>query len=164
MLKVTLDTNVIINLQKAEILTRVGQLTEDGKIDIVVTTRVVADTDQDADEARRSKHLVEFANYPVIGTLARWDFSRWDSGDVWGGGSTEQLAIQIEQVLFGKIHTTDKHAHNKRADVDHLVGHRLAARDVFVTYDGHILKRRSQLLKKLAIVVESPVELIGRFV
>ena len=82
-LKVTLDTNVLIDPKKADLLARIKQLAEEGKIDLAVTTRVLADKDQDKDEARKSRHLEEFEAYPKIGTVARWDMSRWDGGDVW---------------------------------------------------------------------------------
>ena len=75
----------------------------------------------------------------------------------------QEIAKQIEQIIFGKISLNDKHAHNKWADIDHLLGHLLAGRDVFVTSDKDLLKRRRELQQQLEIVVETPEELIRRF-
>src|SRR5207244_3552532 len=55
----------------------------------------------------------------------------------------------------------------KVADVDHIVGHRLAVRDVFVTDDGGVLKRAAALETQCAVRVMAPsqaLELIERSV
>ena len=73
------------------------------------------------------------------------------------------LAEQLEQIIFGVIPASDRRVHNKKPDVDHLVGHFLAERDVFVTSDKDILGKRGKLWDQLRIAVESPEELIRRF-
>lgn len=80
MLKVTLDTNVVIegiDGKKASVVVRVKKLAEEAKIDIALTTRVVADKDKDKDETRRQKHLKEFEQYPTLGTVGRYGLSRY---------------------------------------------------------------------------------------
>ena len=77
--------------------------------------------------------------------------------------SGAELASRIERILFGEIEPSDRRAHNKRADVDHLVGHALAGRDVFVTGDKDILRKRDALQSELGIVVETRDELLQRF-
>ena len=164
MLKVTIDTNVLINEETRRLVAQIKQLAEQGLIDIAVTTRVVADKDQDQDEARKAKHLKDFVRYPKVGTPMRLDFSRLDSGDFWAGDEHVQVSQQIEKVLFGEISADDKRAHNKRADVDHLVGHYFAKRDVFITQDVRgIWRKRNILREQLGIVVEKPREFLGRF-
>ena len=76
----------------------------------------------------------------------------------------ENLAKQLERILFKKIHLGDKRAMNKWADIDHLVGHVCAHRDVFVTWDKKsIWNKRKELREQLEITVETPEELISRF-
>lgn len=82
-LKVTLDTNVLIDPAKAAVLARIKRLAVEGSIDLAVTTRVVADKDQDKDDSRKLQHLAEFLEYERIGSIGRWNMSRWDGGDVW---------------------------------------------------------------------------------
>ena len=80
MLKITLDTNVVIegiDGKKASVVARVKKLAEEGKIDIALTTRVTADKDRDKDETRRQKHLKEFEQYPVLETVGRYGLSRY---------------------------------------------------------------------------------------
>ncbi|MFC2059726.1 hypothetical protein ACFLTZ_01360 [Chloroflexota bacterium] len=163
MLKVTIDTNVIINEKKRKLLVQIKQLAEQDLIDIAITTRVIADKDQDKNEGRISEHLKEFDQYPKVGTILRWDFSRWDSGDFWVGEEHIELSQQIEKVIFGKISSNDKRSHNKLADIDHLIGHLHAKRNVFVTFDKNILKKSKELHERIGITVTSPEELIKRF-
>lgn len=84
--KITLDTNVVIqgiDGEKALFVDCLKKLAEEGKIDIALTTRAVADKDRDKDEARKAKHLKEFEQYPWIPTVGRFGFSRYDY-DVYG--------------------------------------------------------------------------------
>jgi len=163
MLKVTIDTNVLINEQTRRLVAQIKQLAEKGLIDIAVTTRVVADKDQDQDEARKAKHLKEFDRYLKLGAIGRWGFSRWDSGDFYAGEEHVQVSQQIEKILFGMIGPNDKRAHNKRADVDHLGSHYFAKRDVFITQDDRMRRKQNVLREQLGIVVEKPREFLGRF-
>jgi hypothetical protein len=163
MLKVTIDTNVVIAEKKHRLLTKIKQLAAQDLIDIAVTTRVIADKDQDPDETRKSKHLKEFDHYPKVGTLVRLNFSRLDSGDFLAGDEHVQVSQQIEKVIFGKISANDKRAHNKWADVDHLVGHYFAERDVLVTQENRMWKKRNVLREQLGIIVERPQEFLSRF-
>ena len=73
------------------------------------------------------------------------------------------LAEQLEKIIFGVIPASDRRLHNKKADIDHLVGHFRAGRDVFVTNDREILRNKEMLWDQLGIAVESPEELVSRF-
>ena len=84
MLSITLDTNVVVEHRYEEALTRIKQLACGREVDMAVTTRVEADKRRDTDEARKREHLDKLDEFPKIGTVARWDMSTWDSGDVWG--------------------------------------------------------------------------------
>ena len=163
MLKVTIDTNVIIDEKKRRLLTQIKQLAEQGLIDIAVTTRVVADKDQDEDKTRKSKHLKEFDSYIKVGTIARTNLTWTNTGDFTVDDEGVQVSQQIEKVIFGKISANDKRAHNKWADVDHLVGHYFAERDVFVTQENRMWKKRNVLREQLGIIVERPQEFLSRF-
>ena len=160
---VTIDTNVIISEDKKKLLllAQIKELVEQGFIDLAVTTRVVADKDQDRNEKRKSDHLKEFNHYPKLGTPARFDFSRFNSGDFWAGEEHVQLSNHLATVLFGKVQ--GECSHTELADIDHLIGHLHAGRDIFVTWDKDILKKRKELRNQTGIVVNSPEELVKRF-
>ncbi|HEX74194.1 MAG TPA: hypothetical protein G4N93_03505 [Dehalococcoidia bacterium] len=163
MLKVSIDSNMIINEKTLGLLAQIKQLAEKGLIDISVTTRVIADKDQDPDEARKSKHLKEFDSYIKVGTIARTNLTWTNTGDFTVDDEGVQVSQQIEKVIFGKISANDKRAHNKWADVDHLVGHYFAERDVFVTQENRMWKKRNVLREQLGIIVERPQEFLSRF-
>jgi hypothetical protein len=163
MLKVTIDSNMVINEKTLGLLPKIKQLAAQDLIDIAVTTRVLDDKDQDPDETRKSKHLKEFDSYIKVGTIARTNLTWTNTGDFTVDDEGVQISQQIENVIFGKISANDKRAHNKWADVDHLVGHYFAERDVFVTQENRMWKKRNVLREQLGIVVEKPQEFLRRF-
>lgn len=160
MLKITLDTCEIIIENASPLLARVKELALHGKVDIATTTMVIADKDQDKDPNRKARHLAALEEYPQVGTAARCGFSLCGSGDFCSGGDVE---LQIERIVFGEINPSDKHSHNKWADVDHLYGHYRIGRDIFVTEDTAILKKASKLKNELGIQVENIEILLSRF-
>ncbi len=50
---------------------------------------------------------------------------------------------------------------NRIADVDHLMGHKLSGRDVFLTNEKAIFARRAELLRRFGIAVMSPDEFVN---
>ncbi len=89
--RVTLDTNCVINLldvhsataTSATDLMELMRLGLSQVIDIAVTTRVEDDLLKDKDPERKAEMLRMLGMLPVVGTIFRWDVTRWDRGDVW---------------------------------------------------------------------------------
>ena len=164
MLKLTLDTNCIINLldYKSESATSVDELTEilryglDGDVNVAITTRVGSDFEKDKDKERKDELLRRVSMFPVIGTVARMDVSKFDSGDVWGGDEHEALERELTSIIFPGLNKEDAHFSNKINDIDHLIGHKINRRDIFVTDDQQILKTASTLESSLGIKVMDP--------
>jgi hypothetical protein len=72
------------------------------------------------------------------------------------GDGEQGLWDEIQRIVFpGLTENSGKRA-NKIADVDHLLGHKLASRDIFVTDDRDILRRYSELRDGPGIIVMSP--------
>lgn len=159
--KITLDTNGVINLldQTAparasfEALTDLFRLVLSGHAELAITTRVEDDMLGDRNEARRAAMLAQLKLFPIISTVARWDVSKWNSEAVYAG---DPLFIDIQRIIFPGLQEADKRYRNKRNDIDHLVGHRLNQRDIFVTDDKDILKRYAELKSGPGLVVMSP--------
>jgi hypothetical protein len=170
--KITIDTNCVVGLfdTKSETATSRDELRElmryalSGVIELCVTTRVEVDFGRDKDAERRDEMMNLVAMLPVIGTIARWDVSSWDSGDVMVDEKSDQLSDEVQRIVFPGLtpKKSGKYA-NKVADIDHLVGHTLSGRDVFVTDDGAILRRYRELQDAIGILVMSPAECL-RFV
>lgn len=164
-LKLTLDTNCIINLldHSSTTATSVEDLSElirlglSGEVNIAVTTRLEADLRNDSNHVRRASMVKSAQMFPVIGTLARFDVSVFDGGDMLGGAETGRLESELQTMLFpGGLDRNSPTFTNKINDVDHLVGHLINGRDVFVTDDRGILRKKEALRASPGITVLSP--------
>ena len=131
-----------------------------GKLEIAATTRVESDINKDKDDKRRKDILRALSLFPIIPSIGRWDTSKWDS-DEWSDETSERLAEEIKQIIFPGLQADDRRYGNKINDVDHLVGHALDRRDIFVTDDRTILKNREPLERGLGIVVMNPADCLS---
>ncbi len=165
--KITLDNNCIINLLDASstTATSVDELYEiirlglAGDVEIAITTRVEADLENDRDIQRRTDLLRQIRMFPVVGTVARFSVSKWGRGDVYAGDESNRLADDIQKIVFpGGLNPISSSYGNKQNDIDHLVGHALNGRDVFVTDDGAILRKAVELKRAPGIVVMTPAQ------
>jgi hypothetical protein len=164
MIKITLDTNCIINLLdfKASTPTSVDALSEiiryamEGDVNIAITTRVEKDFDGDKNEDRKKEMVRKIRMFPVIGTIVRLDISKLDSGDFLAGENDEKLENELKALLFSTLDKEDTRYLNKINDIDHLIGHIKNKRDIFVTDDKDILRRVDKLKDSFNIVVMNP--------
>lgn len=168
-IEVTLDTNCIINAfdeghQSATSIAQIERLldlSKLGKVDLAVTTRVLTDLRNDPNPDRSALIIQSATAIPVIGTVGRWDVSTWGGGDIWVGQRETELIARIQAVLFPSLSKSGRHYSNKLNDIDHIAGHILSSRDVFVTDDARdILRKRETLLKEFGVVVMSPAECV----
>jgi hypothetical protein len=168
--ELTLDTNCIINLfdLKAQTPTSIDALSEiirsglSGKANVAITTRVEADLLGDRNVERKEQMLRMIEVLPVVGTIARFDVSKWDGGDVLGGDDSSKIEAEIQAILFpGGLTRNDRRYNNKQMDIDHLVGHFINGRDIFVTDDTGILKKRDALRASPGITVMTPEECVA---
>lgn len=166
--RVTVDANCVINLfdrsspsaTSVEELRTLVRYAMDGKVEISITTRLEADLLRDRDELRRRALLDSLSMFPVISTVGRWDLSQWDA-DLWVDDRMARLNEEIQQILSPGLRKDDPRYSNKINDIDHLTGHVLDARDIFVTDDKGILRRREQLKRGPGILVMSPADCLA---
>lgn len=164
MIKLTLDTNCIINLldYKSKSAISVDELTEilryglEGDVNIAITTRVDSDVSKDKDKDRKSEILKRISIFPTIGTVARLDTSKFGSGDILVGEEHQALEDEIKKVIFPNLNKNDSRYGNKINDVDHLIGHKINQRDIFITDDQQILKKAETLESSFGIKVMDP--------
>ncbi len=164
MIKITLDTNCIINLLdiKSESATSVKELSEilryglEGDANIAITTRVESDFSDDSDADRKREMVRRLSIFPVIGTVLRLDTSTFGSGDVLAGGEQEKLEKELIGVIFPGLKKEDSHYKNKINDIDHLIGHIINKRDIFTTDDQQILKKSETLKASFGLAVKNP--------
>lgn len=164
--KITLDTNGVINLFDPDAPTRASyealinlfRLVLAGHASLAITTRVEDDMLSDRDAARRSAMLGQLKLFPVVGTEARWDVSKWDGPDVY---ADNPAFLEIQRIVFPGLLESDKRYKNKRNDIDHLEGHLLNKRDIFVTEDKDILRRRTELKSGPHVTVMHPSDCVS---
>lgn len=164
MIKVTLDANCIINLldYKSESATSVEEISEivryglEGDVNIAITTRVESDVNKDKEEERKSELLRRISMFPLVGTVVRLDVTKLGGGDVLGGVDTQELEKELVSIIFPGLNEKDARYSNKINDIDHLIGHKINKRDIFITDDAQIIKKAETLKSSLEITVMSP--------
>ena len=164
MIKITLDTNCVINIfdHTSTTATSVHEISEiircakKGDVDLAITTRVQMDIDRDRNRTRKSELMKRLSMFPVIGSVFRLDNSRLDSGDFLVGADNIITEQELRNILFPNLDKNDKRFPNKINDVDHIIGHSANGRDIFVTDDKTILKKAETLKNICGIVVMNP--------
>ena len=157
MITVTLDTNVLVEYwrnQKNVLFTEsLLDLAQQEKIDLAITSRISADIPA-LPLANRINDLPQL-NVQQIGSAFRLDHSSLDGGDVLGCDAFVNVMDSLDNRF-------DREGRVKRRpdwkDWDHLHGHYLSGRDVFLTWDRPILEVASELQQQLGIVVTTPQE------
>jgi len=168
-LKVTLDTNCIINLldDNSESRTSYDDLAlmmgfaDKGFINIYVTTRFEMDQANDKDRDRVIRIAKGLSELPVetVGAGFRLDNSRLDGSDFLGDDET--IAINNELIRLLSPNGLDPKSRtfsNRINDIDHLIGHYKNDHDLFITDDKGILKKSETMRNSLGITVMSPGE------
>ncbi len=158
--RITIDANCVINLfdQSSTTATSVEELRTliryglENRIEVAITTRLEGDLLQDRDEARRKPLLASLRIFPVIASIGRWDASKWDE-DEWADSFKGRLNEEIQRILSPGLTRDDRRYSNKINDIDHLTGHMIAGRDVFVTDDRGIVSKRDQLQQGPGVVM-----------
>ena len=156
---VTLDTNVVQEYwhQRARIaiVEALIDLAEDELISLAVTRRIYADVPHPPLADRISK--LHEIGVNLTGSVFRLDVSALDGGDMLGS----DIAMDVfESVAYNLAHQGQP-APDWR-DWDHVHGHYLSGRDVFLTWDKDILRAAPQLKAQLEIAIMKPEEFIAK--
>ena len=151
--KLTLDTNLSMeywqNGPKRNVLDRLLKYADAELVDLAVTNRIRADVP-------RSPLAEQIDALPALGvsetgSVFRLDHSHLDGGDMLGSDRFTRTsdAICLEMQRRG-LKPPDWR------DWDHLHGHYLKRRDVFLTWDGAILECARELKEELRLTVMRP--------
>ena len=171
-LKITLDTNCIVNILDDESKTatsvkelgHIFQLCEDGIIDLAVTTRFQSDQSNDNDKDRAIRIANKLSELPVgtISSSFRLDVSVLNGSDMLGSVEIIAISNELTKILFPSgINRSSATASNKINDVDHLIGHFINNRDIFITDDKGILRKAETIRNLLGITTMNPSELVN---
>lgn len=156
---VTIDTNLLQEYWREQknvaVTEKLLDLAKHGQVDLAITSRINADI-PDLPLASRINDLPQL-NVQQIGSVFRLGHSSLGGGDVLGSDSFLNVMDSLESRF-------DREGRVKRRpdwkDWDHLHGHYLSGRDVFLTWDRPILEVASELQQQLGIVVTTPQEFL----
>ena len=158
---VTLDTNVLVefwrNQNRATVTESLLNLAESSQVDLAITSRINADIPLPP-LANRINQLPEL-KVQQIGAVFRLDHSALDGGDMLGSDEFLNVIELVEDQL------DQQHKNRKRPDWrdwDHLHGHYLTGREVFLTWDGPILEVAAELKARLGVTVMKPEEFLDQ--
>jgi hypothetical protein len=164
--KITIDTNCVVGLfdTKSQTATSTAELQAlmryalSSVIELSITTRVEVDFGRDDDIQRREEILQQIRMFPIIGTVAQFDVSMLDGGDVAVRSKHHHLTKEVQRIVSPGLTPTNKRFANKVGDIEHLAAHKLNGRDVFVTDDKGILRCFVQLRDAVGILVMNPTD------
>ena len=158
----TLDTNLLLEYwkdqPKAAVVEKLLDLAQNGQLDLAVTTRIGADIPQPP-LSDRINELPEL-DIRTIGSVFRLDVSALDGGDMLVGGRFMEEFIDVANRLTEEFRQRSTKPPDFR-DWDHLNGHYLAGRDVFLTWDRRVLDVAADLQDELGIVVMKPEDYLN---
>ena len=155
----TLDTSVLEEYwreqEKAAVTESLLDLAARRMVNLAITSRINADIPE-LPLANRINDLPEL-NVQEIGSVFGLDYSALDGGDVLGS----DIFLDVISALDAEL---DRQGRRKRRpdwrDWDHLHGHYLSGREVFLTWDRPILDVASELHNRLGLVVMAPEDFL----
>jgi len=161
MIKITLDTNLLIELFDIKIqpktipsICKILKHCFDWQgVDLKITTTVTKDIMTDKDASRFSAFSIRINNaFSVLG-------AGYIIKDMLPKDRAERANfLELKQILFPNLLETDKHYRNKINDVHHLHCHIKNQRDVFITNDLGILKKKDIIKTTFNTLVMNPGE------
>jgi len=154
-LKITLDTNCFFEYfdRTSKDIKDLVNHAERGNIEMAMTTRVISDT---RDKSRSKGESViwnkiqSFPSIRTIGTAFRLDESYLGSEDFLISEDDSKMINDLSELMKGA----------QTEDIDHIFGHIIGKRDIFVTSDHHFLDHHEELLNKFGVLVLKPEDAV----
>jgi len=160
----TVDTNVLINRIKREGDYAAAQcllsLDAQGDIEIKVTSRIKIDVPHETLHSQIMA-LAVVARGP-IGSSFTIGFSAVEGDDMIADNEIAEMGNALMRLLFPASDPTNPKHMNRIADVDHLIAHHMAKREIFITEDRGILERQTMLSERFGLTVMSPMEFLNQ--
>ena len=150
-LKITLDTNCFFEYfeRAPKYIKELVNHAEKSDIELAMTTRVISDTRDKSSSKGESLIWNKIQSFPLtetIGTAFRLGKSYLGSGDF--------LISEDHSKMIDDLTETMKGAQTE--DIDHIFGHIIGKRDIFVTSDPHFLDHHEELRNKFGVLVLRP--------
>jgi len=154
-LKITLDTNCFFDYfeRAPKYIKELVNHAEKGNIELAMTTRVISDTRDKSSSKGESLIWNKIQTFPLIetiGTAFRLDVSYLGSGDFLISEDDSKMVNDLTELMKGA----------QTRDIDHIFGHMIGKRDIFVTSDPHFLDHHDELLNGFGALVLKPEDAV----
>jgi hypothetical protein len=154
-LKITLDTNCFFDYFKRtpKYIKELINHAERGNIELALTTRVESDTRDKwcgKGESPIWNQIQSLPSIETIGTAFRLNVSYIGSEDFLVSEDDSKMIDDLSELLKGA----------QTEDIDHVFGHIIGKRDIFVTSDTHFLDHYKELLDKFGVLVLKPEDAV----
>ena len=164
MLKVTIDTNVfqehIRGQEKSKVAEELLDLAKQGKIDLTLTTRVWEDI-PDGEIREKLEAYLKKGTIGISLASSSLDARPWEKGEAFPYIFFEHLLSILEGE--DKAQGRGKKSIPSLNDRDHIQGHYVTKRDVFLTWDVDLLRWGERLRERFGVVSMKPEEFLEKF-
>jgi len=157
LLAITLDTNGIVdyadgnNPEKVKIIETIVFAHANNKINLkTIKSPTRSDISRDGNQDRFKNTMRYLARIPELDISTNKYFTH---------AELDSKRNEICKILFGQEDFKSIKP-NKLDDIEHLLWHMLAKRDLFVTCDCHFLNKKTEIKSKLGATVVDPEECI----
>jgi hypothetical protein len=127
-----------------------------------VVSRVKADIN--GGPLREELEALEIYRRPMIPTIGQWDLSDWGE-DFWATDEQVQEFDALLKLVFPLSDHSHREHRNRVIDIGHLLGHKLAGRDLFLSNEKAFFGQAVALERNFSIRVmksANAVEVIGQ--
>jgi hypothetical protein len=154
-MKITLDTNCFFDYfgRTSKYIEELIRHAEKGNIELAMTTRVKSDTHDKSHGKGESSIWNKIQSFPLIETIG----TAFRLGESYIG-SEDFIISEDHSKMIDDLSEIMKEAQTE--DIDHIFGHMIGKRDIFVTSDSHFLDHREELLNKLRVLVLKPEDAV----
>jgi hypothetical protein len=156
-MKITLDTNCLFDYFERNpvyIQALVAHASK-GHVELAITTRVMSDTADRWKGSGTSPMWDKIQSFPAletIGTVFRLGSSHLEFKDRLASEDDVKMADRLREIMAGA----------QVQDIDHLLGHIMDKRDIFVTADAHFLDHQEELKNEFGLVVLAPKDAVDQ--
>ena len=169
-IKITIDTNVLINLfdvnadeesalKSCLLLRAIIDSKKDVHVDTQISTASEDDISEDKDIVRQKSFLLRMRS--IFQQITPGEFVT-QSGEITPKSSNDQILFQeLKRILFPALNSSSTSYTNNINDLKHLFSHIKNRRDIYITNDENFLKQdKKNALKALQTQIMSPDEFI----
>ncbi len=170
-IKVTIDTNLLINLfnptapedevlKSCSLVKSILENRRDVYVDVQVSTAIEDDVSEDRGVERRKSFLFRVRN--LFQQITPGEFISEKGEDIPRVVDDRKLFQELKRILFPNLNSLSNSYINDINDLKHLFAHIKNGRGIYITNDSNFLKEgKKNALKALNVHTMSPVEFVG---